>query len=138
MSKLSPFDITKTINMKSGKLEVDKDFNVFITNKIYSNTEDSVFYANEANQFNSNIDPQMVYDFYYHGLPRANRFGKWFKDNKDFSQDMIDYIKNYFNYNTNKAISILNLLDEDTLKEIEYDIEILKNPSARLKKNKKK
>lgn len=136
MSKLSPFDIAKTINTKSEHMEVDKDFNRFLINKLFSNTQDSVFFANEANMFTSNMTEQMIYDFYYKGLPKSSRYGKWFKAEKEDNPEMIEYIMNYFNYNKSKAVRAISLFDEETLIAIQEDIDLINNPT--MKKNNKK
>lgn len=140
MSKLSPFDYANTINKKTEHLTVDKNFQTFIINKLYSNTQDSVFYANEANMFTSNMTEQMVYDFYWHGLPKATRYGKWFKAEKDDNPEVIEYVMNYFNYSRKKAILAIENFDAETLEAIQEDIFYMNNPMARnkAKNNKKK
>lgn len=120
--KLSPFDITKTINMKSGRLITDNSYTPFVINKIFSNTRDSIMYANYANQFTSNTDTQLAYDFYYHGLPKASRFGKWNKPPKEDDEDVIEYVQDYFKYNRQKAIDVIACFSEDVIKEIKDDI----------------
>lgn len=123
---LTPFDVAKTINLKSGRLIVDNKFNVFITNKLFSNTPDSIVYANYANQLRSSIDPQMVYDFYYYGLPKSSkRYGKWNKTSSDFDEDIIEYVQSYLNYSRSKAIDALMMFDENTLKEIKIEMKII-------------
>ena len=133
MSKLSPFDYANTINKKTGRLTVDKEFQKFIVNKLYSNTQDSVFFANEANMFTSNMTEQMVYDFYYYGLTRSSRYSKWFKAEKDDNPEMIEYVMKYFNYSRKKAISAIETFDNETLEAIQEDIFHINNPMARNK-----
>ena len=73
MTKQTPWDIAKVINSKTGPIEVDKDnYNIFLINKIFSNTQDSVFLANEASAFTKNIPEQIYFDFYYYGLSKAS------------------------------------------------------------------
>lgn len=122
---LSPFDIAKTINLKTGRLEVNNKFDIFITNKLFSNTQDSIIYANYANQFKSTIDPQMVYDFYYFGLPKASRYGKWHKTADEFDKELIEYVQNYLNYSKTKAIEALMQFSDETINAIKLEMKII-------------
>lgn len=123
----NPWDIAKVINTKSGHMEVDKDnYNIFILNKIFSNNQDSAFFANEANAFTKNIPEQFYFDFYYYGLSKASRYGKWYKQPKEDDQELIEYVQNYFNYNKAKAIEALECFNEETIKAIKDDIKIMK------------
>ena len=113
---VSPWDIAKVINTKTGPIEVDKDnYNIFLINKIFSNTQDSVFFANEANAFTKNIPEQIYFDFYYYGLSKASRYGKWHKQPKEDDPEVIEYVQNYFNYSKSKAIEAIECFDEETI-----------------------
>lgn len=138
MSKLSPFDVAKSINAKTGHLEVDKSLSKFVLNKIFSNSKDTVMFANEANIFTSNMTEQMVYDFYYHGVPKKSRFDKWFKLPKDENPDLIEYVQKYFNCSRKHAIENIESFSEDVIKAILEDIDLMKNPYSTSKKKKGK
>lgn len=132
MSNLTPFDIAKIINTKSENIEASKDnYNIFMMNKIYSNTQDSVFYANEANAFTKNISEQMHFDFYYYGLSKASRYGKWHKLGKDADPDVIEYVQEYFSYSKEKAIESIACFDDETIEAIKADIKIMKKTVTR-------
>lgn len=127
MTKQTPWDIAKVINSKTGPIEVDKDnYNIFLINKIFSNTQDSVFFANEANAFTKNIPEQIYFDFYYYGLSKASRYGKWYKQPKEDDPEVIEYVQTYFNYNKAKAIEAIECFDEETIKAIKDDIKLMK------------
>ncbi len=127
MTKQTPWDIAKVINSKTGPIEVDKDnYNIFLINKIFSNTQDSVFFANEANAFTKNIPEQIYFDFYYYGLSKASRYGKWHKQPKEDDPEVIEYVQTYFNYNKAKAIEAIECFDEETIKAIKDDIKLMK------------
>ena len=126
MEKLTPWDIAKTINTKSGRMEIEKGmYDSFVMNKVFSNTQDSVFFANEVNGFTKNIDEQMQYDFYYYGLSKASRYGKWFKIPKCEDKDIIEYVQNYFNYSKEKAVDAISCFDEETIEAIKDDIKLM-------------
>ena len=108
--KRSPFDYISMINDKSGRHIMEDDsvgFEPFIINKGFSNNLDSVFFANEVNQYQ--LDKQLLFDFYYYGLSKKKRYGKWFKKDST-NQEHIDLIKEYFDYSTQKAIDVYPLL----------------------------
>jgi hypothetical protein len=106
--KLSPFDIASNINNKSGQLDVNEvGFDAFVVNRVFSNTRDSIFFANEMNQC-YNLPKDMQYQFYYHGLPKKSRYGKWNKNQDDKSE--LEVIQDYFGYSRNKAKQVQTLL----------------------------
>lgn len=113
MTDLSnPFEITKNINKKSGHITFGdsvKKMPIFMVNKVYSNTVDSVLYANEVNKFSID-DNQMAYDFYYYALPLKNRFGKFYKKPKEKNDQFIEAIMSVYNYSLNKALDVYDIL----------------------------
>lgn len=118
----NPFDIASNINKKLGHLSVDKDsFSSFVLNKIYSNTPDSIYWANEANRFTID-DNQMLYDFYYSGLKKSNRYGKWHKQATDKEEEAILEIMECYQYSREKALEVLPILiaNIDEIKEANF------------------
>ncbi len=76
------FDYIKLINGKSGIPDLLDGYEAFLANKNFSNTADSILYANEVNK--SGIDAEMNFDFYYYGLSKnSRRYGKWYKKPKE-------------------------------------------------------
>ena len=124
----TPFDYGKVINGKLGHVEVNPSvYNGFVINHLFSNTQDSIFYANEVNKFSSAITPQMQFDFYYYGLAKKSRYGKWNKmPNVKHDEDLIGYVMDYFKYNRTRAIETLEMFDKQTIKDIKEDIMLLK------------
>lgn len=118
--KLSPFEITSHINEKKGVLDVEEvGYDAYVINRVLSNTADSVLFANEMNRY-WNIPRQQQYDFYYHGLPKKKRFGKWHKNQDD--KDSLELIQEYFGYSRRKAKDVLKLL-QPHLTEIAQELE---------------
>lgn len=113
---VSPFDIVKHLGEKTD-LEFDiREYNSWIINKIFINTKDTVFFAEMMNIY-YHIDAKAQYDFYYYGLPKAKRFGKWEKKtsiNNDAEQIMTKY-----NVNRRVAESYLKILSKTQLEQLQ-------------------
>lgn len=107
------FDVVKNINSKEGHIDFDDDFklNSFMLNRVFSNTLDSNQYAYVANMFSID-DSQMLYDFYYYGLNKAKRFGKWYKQEKHNDENFIVAICKVFGYNRKIAYDMYDILLE--------------------------
>lgn len=118
--KSNPFDIASTINEKKGVLEAEEvGYNSYMMNKIFSNTIDTVLFANEMNM-HWRTPPQQQFDFYYHGIPKKKRFGKWHKNQDD--EETLALISEYYGYSKSKAKDVLTLVTpflEDIRKELE-------------------
>lgn len=114
--KMSFFEIAKNINSHGERLNTDADdvdYNSFMMNKLYSNTPDSVLFANELNM-NWSIPKQQQYDFYRFGLSKnLRRFGKWEKRSTD-DADLLKLVKEAFKYNRNKALEVIPILRDQT------------------------
>jgi Holliday junction resolvasome RuvABC DNA-binding subunit len=108
MAKLSPFDLANIINEKKVVVDVDEvGYEPYIINRVFSNTRDSVLFANEMNRYWS-LSKQQQFDFYYHGLSKKKRFGKWHKNQDDV--EALEIIQEYFGYSRHKAKEVLETL----------------------------
>lgn len=106
--KFSPFDIASVINEKKGPLDVDEvGYSPYMINRVFSNTMDSVIFANEMNRW-WRLDKQAQFDFYYYGLPKRKRFGKWHKNQDDDKE--LGLIQEAYGYSRRKAKDVLTLL----------------------------
>lgn len=109
----NPFDVAKNINSKTGRVEFgDKASKVplFVVNKVFSNTIDSLMYANEVNKF-SMSDSQLAYDFYYYALPKKKRFGKYNKKPKGVHDtELLEAIMEVYKYSVDKALQCIDIL----------------------------
>lgn len=119
---MNPFDIAKNINKKEERLQDAKaeGYNAFMLNRIFSNTKDTALFANEMNMA-WGLPAQLQYDFYYYGLTKKNRFGKWNKNTLE-KEEAILLIKEYFNYSTLKAREVLPVLTSDDLAQIKSEL----------------
>lgn len=115
----SPFDFIKSFNDKSKYLlesELDeKDYSPWVINKGMTFTMDTVMFANQANKMYG-LDKKLQHDFYYYGVPKGKRFGKWIT--KDKISDTLQMVMDIYNCNLNVAMQYMKLLSEDQIKLI--------------------
>ncbi len=114
MAKMNIFDVAKNINKKDGRINLSEhnevDVNVFMLNKIFSKTQDTIFLANEVNRFSMSDNKQMVYDFYYYAVPKSNyRYGSWDKADKS-EEHLIEMIMEIYGYSYAKAKEVVPIL----------------------------
>ena len=106
----SPFDIVSHLNSKT-ELEYDiKEYNPFMINKIMSNTIDTLFFADAMNRF-YHLDKDIQRDFYWYGLSKAKRFGKYNKTpviNKE-----LELIMQHYQCNLKVAESYFKLMSDE-------------------------
>ena len=117
---ISPFDFINSINETKQNLIVDewseKQYQPFVVNKGLSFTADTVILANEVNS-RPHIDKTLQYSFLINIVRPRKRFAKWIKPSKI---EELEIVKEYYNYSTEKARQVLNILTADqinTLKE---------------------
>ena len=118
--KMSPFDIASHINEKKGVLDVDEvGYDTYVINRALSNVVDTVLFANEMNRC-WGIPKQWQFDFYYHGIPKKKRYGKWHKNQDD--KKSLEMIQEYYGCSLRKAKDMLDLLRprlDELAKELE-------------------
>lgn len=112
MSAISPFDFINSFNSKSKYLlesEMDEsDYSAWVINKGLSFTKDTVLFANEMNMY-YDLDRKMQHDFYYYGIPKGKRYGKWMKLEKI---DVIELLSEYYGINKMVAATYMQVLDD--------------------------
>ncbi len=99
---------------------LEKEYNPYIVNRIYSGHLDSVMFANEMNKY-SFLDKKIQYDFYLNSLRSKKRFSPWLR--KDKIKDL-DYVKRYYGYSNEKAQQALKILTKEQLNFIRSKFEI--------------
>jgi len=111
----SPFDIVKSLNEKTD-FEYDiKDYSAFMINRIMSNTLDTLFFAEAMNRF-YDLDKGIQRDFYWYGLPKSKRFGKYHKAiviNNDVKMIMDHYV-----VNQKVAESYFKLMNDSAIQQL--------------------
>ena len=98
---------------------LEKEYNPYIINRIYSGHLDSVLFANEMNKY-SFLDKKIQYDFYLNSLRSKKRFSPWLR--KDKIKDL-DYVKRYYGYSNEKAQQALKILTKEQLNFIKLKFE---------------
>jgi hypothetical protein len=98
------------------KDEIDvKAYTPFIVNRSLSYHLDCILYANEMNVYN-HLDKDMQYSFLLNSIrPMKRKFQPWQKSEVEIN---IQYIKDYFGYNNEKAMDALRILNDEQIAEI--------------------
>ena len=122
----NPFDLVNNINEKKEYIEdvtLHGGYIPWMINKALSFQPGNIMYSNEMNLYAMELTPQMQYDYFYHILPKAKKWGKWHKFK--ITEEEED-IMGYYECNWEHAKVILSLLQPEQLKQIRADWKILK------------
>ena len=92
----------------------EKKYPPFIINKCLAPFPDTIFLVNEMNKYH-HLDKKLQFDFLLNSLRTRKRFTPWLKANKSKS---LEYVKEYYGYNNEKAKSALKLLNDEQIKAI--------------------
>ena len=92
----------------------EKKYPPFIINKCLAPFPDTIFLVNEMNKYH-HLDKKLQFDFLLNSLRTRKRFTPWLKANKSKS---LEYVKEYYGYNNEKAKSALKLLNDEQIKTI--------------------
>jgi hypothetical protein len=115
---MNPFEYLNAINSSKKDIMVDdiaeKEYNSFMVNRSLSYFPDTVFAANEMNRYHQ-IDSRLQFDFLINIIRKRKRFSKW--DKKKTNSD-VEVVKEYYGYNEEKALQVLNILSTDQLNEL--------------------
>ena len=87
----------------------------FIINRALSMNVDTILYANEINQ-QYNLDPLLQYDYFINSLRKKKRWSKWAKATGPSAN--LELIKEYYNYNEQRAREVLDLLSESEIQKL--------------------
>lgn len=121
MSLKSPFDIVKNLNTDKNYEQTEdpdfqKQYSSWIINKAMANHRQTIFFANEINMRYGLLDTIQQFDFYFYGIPKGKRFGKWRKQAK---QDSLNLLMSHYSVNARRAQGIWERLTAEQIKEIE-------------------
>jgi hypothetical protein len=92
----------------------EKKYPAFIVNKCLAPFPDTIFLVNEMN-INHHLDKKLQFDFLLNSLRTRKRYTPWLKASK---QKDIEYVKEYYGYNNEKAKSALKILNDEQIKTI--------------------
>ena len=92
----------------------EKRFAPFIVNKCVAPFEDTVMLVNEINQLH-HLDKKLQFDFLINSLRPRKRYAPWMKAKK---LKNLEYVKEFYGYNNEKAKSALDILDDEQISAI--------------------
>ena len=96
----------------------EKKYPAFIVNKCLAPFPDTIFLVNEMN-INHHLDKKLQFDFLLNSLRTRKRYTPWLKASK---QKDIEYVKEYYGYNNEKAKSALKILSDEQIKTIKNSL----------------
>ena len=113
-------DYLKAINKTKEKLmDTDdkmweKKYPPFIVNKCVAPFPDTIHLVNELNMHH-HLDSKLQFDFLLNSLRARKRYTPWLKASKS---KKLEYVKEYYGYNNEKAKSALDILSNEQVKTI--------------------
>jgi len=113
-------DYLKAINQTKEPLldtedeQWEKKYPSFIINKCIAPFPDTVMLVNEINQLH-HLDKKLQFDFLINSLRPRKRFTPWMKAKK---LENLEYVKEYYGYNNEKARYALDILNDEQISSI--------------------
>ena len=92
----------------------EKKYPAFIVNKCLAPFPDTIMLVNEMNKHHQ-LDKKLQFDFLLNSLRTRKRYTPWLKASK---QKNLEYVKEYYGYNNEKAKSALKILNDEQIKTI--------------------
>ena len=92
----------------------EKKYPPFIVNKCVYPFQDTIMLVNEINQL-PHLDKKLQFDFFLNSLRPRKRFSPWAKATK---LENLEYVKEYYGYNNEKAKAALDILDDEQISAI--------------------
>ena len=112
---LNSINSTKTNLMDTQDPLWERKYPSFIINKCLAPTgKHECLIVNEMN-LHTHLDNKLQYDFLLNSLRREKRYAPWMKASKSKN---LEYVKEYFGYNNEKARSALNILNDEQIATI--------------------
>jgi len=107
--------IQKTKKDLSNEPDFKKSYNAFVVNRALSYHVDSILYANEMNSRHG-LDENLQYHFYLNTIRSMKRkFQPWVKKEKN---DILEAVKEYYQFSNAKALEAMRLLSTDQVDHI--------------------
>tara|TARA_B100001079_G_scaffold221148_1_gene197085 strand:- start:278 stop:673 length:396 start_codon:yes stop_codon:yes gene_type:complete len=111
---LKAINHTKENLMDTEDEQWEKKYPAFIVNKCLAPFQDTLMLINEINQLH-HIDKKMQFDFLLNSLRPRKRFTPWLKAKK---LKNLEYVKEYYGYNNEKAKVALDILNDEQISAI--------------------
>lgn len=115
---LNAINHTKEKLMDTEDEQWEKKYPSFIVNKCVAPFTDTILLVNEINQYPS-IDKKMQFDFLLNSLRPRKRFTPWLKAKK---LDNLEYVKEFYGYNNEKAKVALTILNDEQIATIKQKL----------------
>ena len=115
---LNALNHTKERLMDTEDEEWEKKYPPFIVNKCLAPFQDTILLVNEINQY-PHLDKKLQFDFLINSLRPRKRFTPWVKAKK---LDDIEYVKEFYGYNNEKAKVALTILNDDQIATIKQKL----------------
>jgi len=115
---LNAINHTKEKLMDTEDEEWERKYPPFIVNKCLAPFQDTILLVNEINQY-PNIDKKLQFDFLINSLRPRKRFTPWVKAKK---LEDIEYVKEFYGYNNEKAKVALTILNDDQIATIKQKL----------------
>ena len=115
---LNAINHTKERLMDTEDEEWEKKYPPFIVNKCLAPFQATILLVNEINQY-PHLDKKLQFDFLINSLRPRKRFTPWVKAKK---LDDIEYVKEFYGYNNEKAKVALTILNDDQIATIKQKL----------------
>ena len=115
---LNAINYNKTPLMDSKDEEWEKKYPSFIVNKCVAPFTDTILLVNEINQLH-HLDKKMQFDFLLNSLRPRKRYTPWLKAKK---LENLQYVKEYYGYNNEKAKVALDILSDEQISAIKQKL----------------
>ena len=124
---MTPFDFVNSITYNKKPLMTgtendelaESSYVPFVVNRALSYFPDTILHSNEMNRY-SGSDNKLQFSYLLNSIRPAKRFAKWVK--RENMSD-IEMVKNFYGYNTEKAVQALSILTQDNLHYIKQKLE---------------
>ena len=116
---LNAINHTKEKLMDTDDEDWEKKYPPYIVNKCLSGFQDTIMLVNEMNCTQS-IDKKLQFDFLLNSIRPRKRFTPWLKAKK---LDDIEYVKEFYGYNNEKAKVALTILNDKQIATIKQKLE---------------
>ena len=115
---LNAINYTKEPLLDSEDEDWIKKYPPFIVNKCVAPFPDTVMLVNEINQLH-HLDKRLQFDFLINSLRPRKRFTPWLKAKK---LENLEYVKEYYGYNNEKAKEALDILNDEQISAIKQKL----------------
>ena len=115
---LNAINVTKESLMDTDDEMWEKKYSPFIVNKCLAPFPDTIMLVNEMN-INPHLDKKLQFDFLLNSLRTRKRYTPWLKAKK---LKNLEYVKEYYGYNNEKAKAALDILDDEQISAIKIKL----------------